>query len=175
MFKVTSDDVKTFKDIRIVSRKMKLFFDKEIKPIQRQFNREYKQILSLVKMVQWVKKKRKSSFLNKIDFWLHAINREGFIYAIKMLFGGEKYAFLDLANDYWSVKRDIKNLDLLENSVDIFTEEAEKIYFDKTLTEENKYAKFSEFLKQAKFLQEELRDFKKEIDELGDIAVYAKN
>lgn len=62
MFKVTSDDVKTFKDIRIVSRKMKLFFDKEIKPIQTQFNREYKQILSLVKMVQWVKKKKKLLF-----------------------------------------------------------------------------------------------------------------
>jgi hypothetical protein len=175
MFKITTDDIRTFKDIRILSRKMKLFFDKEIKPKQTEFNREYKHILSLIRIVQWVKKKRKGSIINRIDFWFHAINREGIFYTLKMLFGGEKYAFLDLARDYWGVKRDIKILDSLENTVEMFTEEAEKIYFDKTLTEENKYVKFYETLKRAEYLHEELLDVKDELDEMGEIDKYAKN
>ena len=175
MFKITTDDIRTFKDIRILSRKMKLFFDKEIKPKQTEFNREYKHILSLIRIVQWVKKKRKGSIINKIDFWFHAINREGIFYTLKMLFGGEKYAFLDLARDYWGVKRDIKILDSLENTVEMFTEEAEKIYFDKTLTEENKYVKSYETLKRAEYLHEELLDVKDELDEMGEIDKYAKN
>jgi len=175
MFKITTDDIRTFKDIRILSRKMKLFFDKEIKPKQTEFNREYKHILSLIRIVQWVKKKRKGSIINRIDFWFHAINREGIFYTLKMLFGGEKYAFLDLAKDYWGVKRDIKILDSLENTVEMFTEEAEKIYFDKTLTEENKYVKFYETLKRAEYLHEELLDVKDELDEMGEIDKYAKN
>lgn len=175
MFKITTDDIRTFKDIRLLSRKMKLFFDKEIKPKQTEFNREYKHILSLVRMFQWVKKRRKGSITNRIDFWFHAVNIEGIFYTLKMLFGGEKDALIELATNYWGVKKNIKFLDSLENTVEMFTEEAEKIYFDKTLTEENKYVKFYECLKQAEYLQVELLGVKDEFDEMGEIDKYAKN
>lgn len=171
---ITKDDVKTFKDIRILSRKMKLFFDKEIKPRQLEFNREYKHIVELIKIVQWTRRKRKSSFMNKLDFWIHATKREGFFYTLKMLLIGERYAFQELARDYWSVKFDKKTLDILENMVQLFSEQSEEIYFDKTLSEENKYAKFYENLQHAEFLQTELIGVKEELDEMKKVDKYAK-
>jgi|DEB0MinimDraft_10_1074344.scaffolds.fasta_scaffold34982_2 hypothetical protein len=163
------EDVKNFKDIRILSRKIKLFFDKEIKPQQSFFNREYKKVAELVRIVQWTRKKRRSSMLNNLDFWIHCFSREGFFYMLKMLFlGGEKQAFSALAGDYWKLKYDRRTLNLLEDMVDLLSEEAERIYFNKDLDEENKYAKFYESLTQAKFLHEELIAIKDEIDEMRE-------
>lgn len=172
--KITKKDIKNFKDIRILSRRMKLFFDKEIRPKQLEFNREFKRVVELVKVVQWTRRKRNDSFFNRLDFWIHATKQQGLFYTLKMLLIGERYMFKELAKDYWNIKFDKRTLDLLENMVDVFSTQSEEIYFDDSLSEEEKYAQLYEDISHAKFLNDELIGIKKELEDIGKVDKYAK-